>query len=204
MSSTSQLKMTYRPVPVAPLPQQQNGLAKGIDEVVSALKASSVAASVLAVVKDQPGDPIVVIKGESILPVVQFLRDDERFLCTMLQTISAIDYLAIKAQAASGDTPAVPGREAKITVVYALSSLVHKHQVLLHVDLDRDHPQIDSLCDLYRAANWYEREVYDMFGVVFKNHPNLERILLPKDWVGHALRKDYVFPQEYNGMKVPL
>jgi len=77
-------------------------------------------------------------------------------------------------------------------VVYNLFSTVFNKKLILKVRLDKKNPNVESLCGLYSAANWHERETYDLFGINFNNHPELERILLPKDWIGHPLRKDYV------------
>ncbi len=88
--------------------------------------------------------------------------------------------------------------------MYHVSSFTHRHIVAIKVAVDREAPKVPTASDLFRAANWYERECYEMTGVEFTNHPHLENLLLPSDWVGHPLRRDYVFPEEYNGMKVPL
>lgn len=77
-------------------------------------------------------------------------------------------------------------------MVYRLQSREMRAGVFLKCQVPRDEPVVDSLCDLWLAADWQEREVYDLFGIVFKGHPDLRRILLPDDWVGHPLRKDYV------------
>jgi NADH-quinone oxidoreductase subunit C len=78
-----------------------------------------------------------------------------------------------------------------LEVVYDLSSLHHVNKVHLRVPVDRAHPVIRSVTDIWRAANWHERECYDLFGVHFDGHPDHRRILLPEDWVGFPLRKDY-------------
>lgn len=77
-------------------------------------------------------------------------------------------------------------------VVYHLYSTVFNKKLILKVRLDKENPAVESLNGLYSAADWHERETYDLLGINFNNHPNLERILLPKDWIGHPLRKDYV------------
>lgn len=81
-------------------------------------------------------------------------------------------------------------------VVYSLYSTVFNKKLILKVMLGKENPSVESLSGLYSAANWHEREAYDLFGIIFNNHPNLERILLPKDWIGHPLRKDYVNKDE--------
>jgi len=77
-------------------------------------------------------------------------------------------------------------------VVYLLFSTVFNKELTLKVKLDKENPCLESLSGIYSAADWHERETYDLLGIKFNNHPNLERILLPKDWIGHPLRKDYV------------
>ena len=77
-------------------------------------------------------------------------------------------------------------------VAYHLYSSNFKSNLVLKVWLDKNNPEVDSLSSIYSAANWHERETFDLLGIKFRNHPDLKRILLPDDWVGHPLRKDYV------------
>ena len=93
-------------------------------------------------------------------------------------------------------------------VVYHLSSTVKKHTLVLKVMLPRwkddqpgQLPEVPSVADVWRTADWHEREVFDLSGVRFTGHPDLRRILCPEDWVGHALRKDYEMPLEYHGIR---
>ena len=79
----------------------------------------------------------------------------------------------------------------RFQMVYRLKSALLGAAIFLKSDVDRDNPRVPSFCDLWPAANWQEREVYDLFGIVFEGHPDLRRILLPDEWVGHPLRKDY-------------
>ena len=79
-----------------------------------------------------------------------------------------------------------------LIVVYHLNSTQHQHELVLKIKLsDRENPAVDSVCDLYRSAEFYEREVYDMFGIRFNNHPDMRRIFLDENWQGYPLRKDY-------------
>jgi NADH/F420H2 dehydrogenase subunit C len=88
-------------------------------------------------------------------------------------------------------TGADMGKE--LAVIYHLNSTLHGHEIVLKVKLaDRENPAVDSVCDLYRAADFYEREVYDLLGIRFNNHPDLRRIFLDENWQGYPLRKDYV------------
>jgi NADH-quinone oxidoreductase subunit C len=77
-------------------------------------------------------------------------------------------------------------------VVYQLTALASNTKIALRVDLDRNKPEVESVTGIWKGANFQEREVYDLMGVVFTGHPDLRRILLPEDWEGHPLRKDYV------------
>lgn len=92
--------------------------------------------------------------------------------------------------------------ESTMEVVYNLYSIPRAHHLMLKVTLDRKKPVIDSVQHIWRTANWHERETYDLLGIQFKNHPDLRRILLPKDWEGYPLRKDYEEQEKYHGMNV--
>lgn len=148
---------------------------------------------------EHAGDPFVVVAADRIVECLQKLSTDSKTALNVLRVVSAIDY------------PPVEGEEAEkvtlknvIEVVYVLYSHVHRHQLIVKARLAREEAKIPSVTSLFRVANFQEREIYDMHGVVFAGHPNLKRVLLPDDWIGYPLRKDYVYPEEYNGMKVPL
>ncbi len=81
-----------------------------------------------------------------------------------------------------------------LTMVFHLSSTLHRHSIVVKSILDRTNPEIETVCDIWRTAELLEREVFDLFGVIFLNHPDLRRLLLPDDWVGYPLRKDYDDP----------
>ena len=89
-----------------------------------------------------------------------------------------------------------------LEVIYNLYSIPFNHQLALKVMVSRDQAEIDTVEDVWKTANWHEREAYDMYGVKFRNHPDLRRILLPADWDGHPLRKDYKQQEYYRGVKV--
>lgn len=95
------------------------------------------------------------------------------------------------------------GPEANtMEVVYNLYSIPFNHHLMLKVFLPRTNPEIDSVSEIWRTANWHERESFDMFGIKFNGHPDLRRILMPADWEGHPLRKDYIHQELYRDVKV--
>lgn len=89
-----------------------------------------------------------------------------------------------------------------IEIAYNLYSIPYNLHLMLKVTVPRDNAEVDSLAGIWKTAVWHEREVYDMFGVRFRNHPDLRRILLPADWEGHPLRKDYKQQEYYKNIKV--
>ena len=131
-------------------------------------------------VTDFRGDLLVTVNGTKIRNIIQFLKHDSSIPFEMLVDLFAMDYL--------GSSPATPERFA---VIYNLYSLSKGRRVYLKAFLPEAKPEIASLFDLYKAADWFEREAWDLFGIVFLNHPNLIRILCHSDFVGHPLRKDY-------------
>ena len=88
-----------------------------------------------------------------------------------------------------------------IEVAYNLYSIPYDLHLMIKITVPRDNAEVDSLCEIWKTANWHEREVFDMFGLTFKNHPDLRRILLPADWEGYPLRKDYKVQDYYKGIK---
>ena len=84
--------------------------------------------------------------------------------------------------------------KSHLTMVYHLSSTKHRHTIVVKCKLDRTTPVVETVCDIWRTAEFHEREVFEMFGVEFKNHPDLRKLILPADWVGFPLRKDYEDP----------
>jgi NADH-quinone oxidoreductase subunit C len=92
-------------------------------------------------------------------------------------------------------------KQGAIQVVYHLFSYRHRHAVALKVNAARDNPVVPTVEGVWPAANWLEREVFDLLGVEFEGHSDLRRILMPEDWPGHPLRKDFVEPEEYHGIR---
>jgi len=149
-------------------------------------------------------DPFVVVEPAKLMEICTFLRDDPRLKFEMLNDISGVDYLEIDSKKV-----AKAGFDPHLEVVYHLSSFSFPgRRFTVKVILPRwkenavgQLPEVPSVVDLWKTADWQEREVYDLVGVFFTGHPNLVRILLGDDWVGHPLRKDYEFPLEYHGIR---
>ncbi len=153
--------------------------------------------------------PHVVVDALAWREVAAFLRDDDALGFGWLRCISSLDLPDEGKVAAVYDLHAM-NRPADFTPEAAArmnplagTLWTERHALAVKVVVPRDRPHIPSVADVWPAAEWHEREAYDMMGIVFDGHPNLTRILCPDDWVGHPLRKDYAFPAEYEGISDP-
>jgi NADH-quinone oxidoreductase subunit C len=122
------------------------------------------------------GDDTVVVREEGLREVATFLHDDPDHGFEILMDVTAVDYYR---------------RKPRFEVVYHFLSHRRNQRLRIKVPLDGKDPHVPTLQDLWISANWLEREVWDMFGVRFDNHPDLRRILMYEEFEGHALRKDY-------------
>ena len=129
------------------------------------------------------GDETAIIRPASLRAVAGFLKETPELDFNFLMDLTAVDYLFY--------TGGRIQKEFRFEVVYHFLSLEHNHRIRIKVPVDEKAPEVDSLVDLWPSANWYEREVWDMYGIRFKGHPNLKRILMYEQFQGHALRKDY-------------
>lgn len=128
--------------------------------------------------------PRIHTSAEHWREMAQYLRREPQLDFDFLACISGVDYVA----------------ESQLCAVYELYSTKHAHWFAVKVYIDRDNPRIQTVMDLWPAADWHEREAFDLLGIIFEGHNDLRRILLPEDWQGHPLRKDYTFPREYHGI----
>src|SRR6266496_5457461 len=136
----------------------------------------------------------ILLKPENLVEVCNYLKKNLHY--TYLETITAVDW---------------PERIPRFDVVYQLLSIESQCFVRLKVQVGQrreEHPELPTVTGVWPGANWYERETYDLFGIVFSGHPNLERILMPRDWTTHPLRKDYPLtgfdlPEPHWGGQVP-
>ncbi len=136
--------------------------------------------------------PALLIAPSRIAEVCRELRDNEATYFDYLSCLTGVDY----------------GVEAgKFGVVYNLASIPYQTQLTLKISIEHgrdveDLPTFPSLVDVYKTADWHERETYDLLGIFFEGHPDLRRILLPDDWEGFPMRKDYQAAEYYKGIKI--
>ena len=140
----------------------------------------------LSIELDEKSGQMTVASPE-LLTVCDFLWRNSNTYFDSLSCITAIDL--------GPDT-------GQMEVIYTLYSIPNHLTLHLRVILDRAKPVISSVSSVWRTADWHEREAFDFFGIQFTNHPDLRRILLPEDWEGHPLRKDYVEQTKYHGIQV--
>ncbi len=136
--------------------------------------------------------PALFINPDQIAEVCLELRDNELTYFDFLSCLTGVDYGV---------------EENKFSVVYHLASIPYKSQLTLKVIKENDRnsgilPTFKSVSSVWRTAEWHEREAFDLIGILFEGNPDLRRILLPDDWEGYPLRKDYVTAEEYNGIKI--
>jgi NADH-quinone oxidoreductase subunit C len=131
-------------------------------------------------VEEFRGETTLTVRRESVREVIQFLKTDPNFGFDVMMDLFAMDYLKYVQE-----TP------ERFAVVYYLVSLLQNRRVHIKVFLPEEDPTIASIHDLYKAADWFEREAWDLYGIKFEGHPNLVRILCHAEFEGHPLRKDY-------------
>ncbi|MFH1049390.1 MAG: NADH-quinone oxidoreductase subunit C [bacterium] len=134
---------------------------------------------------DAPSDPFIMVDVAKLFDIAQYMRDKNELNFDYLVDLVALDL---------GEN---------LGAVYVFYSMNLKHRIALKVIVPKDNPKLPTLENLWRTADWLEREAWDLMGIEFEGHHNLIRILNPYDWEGHPLRKDYVTPEVYHGMKVP-
>lgn len=128
-----------------------------------------------AQVEEFRGETTLSVAPELVIPVLTVLRDE--FGYNMMMDATAVDYY--------------PQESPRFHVIYSLYSLPHNVRLQLRVHLNGNAPKLDSVEKIFPVANWKEREIYDLFGIHFIGHPDLRRVVMPEDWTGHPLRKDY-------------
>ncbi|MBI5056809.1 MAG: NADH-quinone oxidoreductase subunit C [Nitrospirae bacterium] len=118
----------------------------------------------------------VSVKSERTTDICRYLYEDPDVSMNFLADLCGVDY---------------PDKKFRFEVIYNLYSIKHNHRIILKALIPEDNPTVDSVVPIWNGANWHEREACDMFGIIFNGHPDLRRILMPDDWEGFPLRKDY-------------
>jgi NADH-quinone oxidoreductase subunit C len=148
--------------------------------------------------KVQFGEAILEFKADAIIePWMRIAPDRTKEIGLFLRDTPGLEFDCL--MCLSG----VDNNDGTLSTVYHLYSMAHKHRLVLKAIVTKDNPQTQSVESVWRAADWHEREAYDLLGIIYTEHPDLRRILCPYDWEGHPLRKDYKPPEFYNGMRVP-
>lgn len=125
---------------------------------------------------DERNEECVIVEACHLLEMARHLKDEPTLCFDYNMVITATDWID------------------RVDVIYYFMSYEHQHTVALKVQLPNDALEVESLSSIYASANWFEREVWDLFGVRFRGHPDLRRIMMPSDWEGHPLRKNYKHP----------
>lgn len=146
-----------------------------------------VARQLTPVVDENATPKAVIIHSDDLLPVCRVLFEHPELYFDLLSCVTGIDNGPDK---------------GTMEIAYNLYSIPYDHHLMVKVVLPRDNPAIESVSSIWKTANWHEREIFDMFGAHFKNHPDLRRILLPADWEGSPLRKDYKQQDYYKNIKL--
>ena len=133
-------------------------------------------------------DSFILVAPEAIADIGAYLAEDSELAFDSLMCLSGVD-LGVK--------------ESNLEIVYHLFSMTRRHTIVLKVHLPKEEPRLPSVEGIWKTANWHEREAYDLYGIIFEGHSDLRRILMPDDWDGYPLRKDYKDPEFYRGMRVP-
>jgi NADH-quinone oxidoreductase subunit C len=128
-------------------------------------------------IREFRGQVSVTVKKDRIRDICRFLHDEPDLFFDYPVDLCGVDYMGMK--------------ESRFEVVYHLYSIKHRHALRLKAEVPEKDARIDSVLPVWAGVNWHERECYDMFGISFTGHPDMRRVLLPEDWEGHPLRKDY-------------
>ncbi len=151
-------------------------------EAVRAELAAAFPGGTFELRRGEAGQPCILVGGADIAAVCRLLRDHPEHPLPYLACLSGVD---------AGE---------QLAVVYHLAALRTPDLVALRVETPRAAPLVPTVSGVFATANWHEREAFDLLGIVFAGHPDLRRILMPDDWPGHPLRKDYENPPTYHGL----
>ena len=151
-------------------------------EIIKKIKSSFKNVSV-----DENHSQRIIVSSNEWEELSKFLKNDYELFFDSMMCITGID----------------EGIESEyLAVMYNLHSMKYKHKIEVYIQISKSEPKVPSVEQIWRIADWFEREIYDMYGIEFEGHRDLRRILLPSDWEGFPLRKDYKFPETYHGIVV--
>ncbi len=157
-------------------------------EEIHELLSAQFGEAVLGFDAELAGDPSILIAAAAVADVCSYLAETDTLAFDSLMSLSGVDMNA---------------RDEAFAVVYHLYSMRHRHKVVIKASVPKESPRLPTVEHIWKTANWHERETYDLYGILFDGHSDLRRILLPDDWEGYPLRKDYKEPEFYRGMRVP-
>jgi NADH-quinone oxidoreductase subunit C len=163
--------------PTRRIAKKQKALHPDNSAEFKALADAALAGEIVATKRFRDQD-FITVRKERILDILLVMRDHPDCAYDLVSDILGLDLLGFD-------------KEPRFEVVYSLFSLKTYRRIVIKAQVDEDDPTIDSAAEVWTAAPWPEREIYDLFGIHFNNHPDLRRIMMPDDWVGHPLRKDY-------------
>jgi NADH-quinone oxidoreductase subunit C len=143
--------------------------------------------------KERFGDVVLDLNTESFDPWIGVAPERIDEVATFCKYDPELDFKSLMCLSGVDD-------HASLKVVYHLHSFTRHHKIVLKVTVHKGAPVTKTVVNVWKGANWFERECFDLFGVRFEGHPDLRRILLPDDWEGFPLRKEYIFPTEYGGI----
>jgi len=166
--------------------------SKAVEALPAELSLTEKVSAVIAkkfpnIIESDEENSHIQMKGKNWFEIAQYLRDNPDFLFDSLQCVTGYDF----------------GENEDLEVRYNLHSMTHNHAIEIRIKTDRNNPKVPSVEKVWRIGDWFERETYDMYGIVFEGHSNMTRILCPEDWEGWPLRKDYEVQETYHGIVVP-
>jgi NADH-quinone oxidoreductase subunit C len=129
------------------------------------------------------GDAVIFVAPENLQRVAAFLKDEPSLKFDYLSDVCGVDYL-------------LEEREPRFESVYLLYSIDHQHSIRVRVGIEEENPSVPTVSEIWKGALYPEQELFDMFGIHIEGHPKMERLIMPKEWVGHPLRKDYPLTTE--------
>jgi len=174
---------------------------KTAEEIFNLLKAKF-GDSIIELKSDKPVDLFILVNPLEVDKICLYLREEKDLQFDSLMNLSGVDDANGEKVKDEKGLETIQG--GTLSVYYHLESTSLKHKLTLKVSTSREKPEVVTVTESWKSADWHEREAYDMYGIIFINHPDLRRILMPYDWeFGYPLRKDYKNPEFYQGMKVP-